>query len=289
MTLAAAIRLPEQVDARLCSLPNHAKILRRTIAVLFSLESVVGLCVSGSVASGSPDELSDLDLAVVVNDQQFEALWQERFTLEHRVAPVVFRLDLDEVASYSTVVYYTNMVKVHFTFMKLGNLHPHVEYSNAIALFSRHSGVELWLRSCRSVRSSINTAEILHWDERFWFWMLHGVSKLQRGETWAALDALHTLRLIIVGFYEWAHGRIPEGFRRLEQTWPSEDLQQLGKTLTLPKCPEVGKAYVEASQIFLELRRQVAGHYAISWNVTDESIKLIMRSAMRWLTPCLEA
>ncbi len=60
-------------------------------------------------------------------------------------------------------------------------------------------------------------------DERFWFWLLQGASKIPRGEIWAAFDTLNTLRIILVKLGDAIRKDYFQGYRRI------------GRSLVVPK------------------------------------------------------
>ena len=86
--------------------PDHARVLDAIVDFFGAQPGVVGGFASGSLAYGGMDELSDLDLGIVVEDEAVrERLWESRW--DWQIAPWFHRFDADHVRPHF-VIYPSN-------------------------------------------------------------------------------------------------------------------------------------------------------------------------------------
>jgi len=81
---------------------GHGELLGRAVARLQQDERVVALILGGSLARGSADLYSDVDLYGVVRDGAFDAVLAERDAVTEVVGSRLFAFDVDPVSGGST-------------------------------------------------------------------------------------------------------------------------------------------------------------------------------------------
>ena len=205
------MHLPPGLD----DLPLHRAKLEAAGAFTRTMPGVIGLVVSGSVATGTADTYSDLDLKIVTRDDMHDEAVQHldalidvcgvpvaRFTAEHVGHPEMF------------IVLYDDLIHIDFYLVRLGEL------------TNRNGGMASWVVWSEDDDISVALGERvdaagvdLAWFEaRMWTWVWYTHSKILRGELYEALDALQYLRgnVLFVLLAETA-GIRPYGSRRAEQ------------------------------------------------------------------------
>jgi hypothetical protein len=181
------MHLPPGLD----DLPLHRVKLEAASAFTRTMPGVIGLVVTGSLATGTADAYSDLDLKIVTRDdmhgesvQHLDALIDAcgvpvaRFTAEHVGHPEML------------IVLYDDLIHIDFYLVRLGEL------------TDRNGGMESWVLWSEDDDISVALGERvdaagvdLAWFEaRVWTWVWYTHSKILRGELYEALDALQYLR-----------------------------------------------------------------------------------------------
>lgn len=66
------------------SFPRHRRAMERIVAVAADQASVLGILVVGSFAGGAPDEVSDVDVLIVLAPGSFDSVWSARAAYSSR-------------------------------------------------------------------------------------------------------------------------------------------------------------------------------------------------------------
>jgi len=109
---------------------GHREFLGRAVARLRGDERVVGLLLGGSLAHGTPDSYSDVDLYVVVQDRAFDEILDDRDAVAGAVGSPLFAFDVDPVPGGSTdrIVLYEGPdggpIKFDFMYLKESDFEP---------------------------------------------------------------------------------------------------------------------------------------------------------------------
>ena len=283
------LNLPNKLSETLSNFPIHFEMLTKASSLIRELKGVVGLCISGSVATNMVDEYSDLDLLIITSESKLDLYWSRREQFEQTIGEVSFRVDLPEVMATTCIAYYENHVKIHYTYLSESNLHFDPEYKLVIPIFILSNQVKKWLDDCNKNTFDVDSNILAKEDARFWFWFLQGSAKIPRGEFWAALDTLHIIRTIIVQFSEVINENYFQGYRRIEQRWTTHRIRNLTKTLSSLDFEQLSLAYINSYKVYIALRSQVEQKYKITWIVTTKSIEYISRSVNKWLKPWLKS
>lgn len=278
------VSLPAKVAEGLSHYPELERTLVTVAEALSETPGVVGVVLSGSVALGKVDPFSDIDLLAVVTEEDFEAVWNCRRDIEATAGDVVFRIDLTEVMETSAVAFYTNGVKAHLTYVKESSLEVNSEYRDAVCLFSTSHSLGDWLMECQTEVDSVDLPRLDQDDHRFWFWLLQGVAKLERGEIWAAYDSLQTLRTILVTIRENSRGLPFQGFRRIEERWEEAELKALLPTVAGLSVHELHSAYLAVLAAYDNVRGERRERLGFKCGVTQASEKFSRELLTEWLS-----
>lgn len=202
--------------------PNNAELQQRfVINVLPRIQQdprLAGVAIAGSMARGTPDEYSDVDLIVVVQDSAFDSVMIERFTLIEAWAKVVIGFTGEHVGEPRLVI----------TLVGPPLLHVDFKFVSASSFAERDDEpVILWDRDGSLAHRSHNPAPEpldLQWiEDRFWVWVHYGATKLGRGELFEVINFLNYLReAVLAPLITNRIGAPARGVRHLEALAPDE-------------------------------------------------------------------
>lgn len=181
--------------------PQH-ELLRRVLERVGDDPRFAGVTVTGSLAADAADadEYSDVDLALAVHDEHYDAVLNGRLALIADWVPLVAGFTGEHVGEPRVIITLVGPPPVHVDF-----------------LFVRASEVDSALH-----RGPFDPQWV---EDRFWVWVHYAATKLGRGELFEVLDFLAFLRGAALGpLAALQAGASPRGVRRLERVAPAEAL-----------------------------------------------------------------
>jgi predicted nucleotidyltransferase len=278
------------IDGRLPSLdrlPEHRKLLERAVAHFGDDVRVVGLVVGGSLAHGTADFYSDVDLYMVVQDKAFDEIFAERDAVVEAVGSPLFGFVVDPMPGGSTdhIVIYEGPIKFDFMYLKESDLKPAPKWVGCVVLKDAsggHVGAAV-ARSEGLTAPQPTTEELLDLNQKVWAWCLYAFGKIMRGELWEALDGIHSIRsLALVPLLDWAAERPYEGYRRLERKTAPATASRLMATVAAVQ-PEALYAALQAEmELFRSLRAMVFDRHGLTFDPTPDVV-LETEMRQRWV------
>jgi predicted nucleotidyltransferase len=229
-------------------------VLERITAVLKGMQHVRAALVRGSFRSGQPDVYSDLDLVVVAEGADDEAmlaigraalktlgrvLWVSTHgTIPPRLRallPGPMRLDLSLVAPGALPIY--DGWRVLFDY-----------------------GGQLRDRDLAHGQEPLQPEHIVQACDEFWWSMFSSVGHLKRGQLWMALSQLDACRAVLAQMMRWRRDpeRPGERFADLERHLTAEDQQALAQTLAGYDLRSIAEALLCAADAFDPAARDVS-------------------------------
>ena len=203
--------LPPGLD----DLPLHRAKLEAASAFTRTMPGVIGLVVSGSVATRTADVYSDLDLKIVTRDDMHGEAEEHVDELVDTCGVPVARFSAEHVGHPGMlIVLYDDLIHIDFYLVRLGELS------------AKNGGMAIWVVWAEdddiavALRDPADAAGVdLAWFEaRMWTWVWYTHSKVLRGELYEALDALQYLRgNVLFALLAESAGVKPYGSRRAEQ------------------------------------------------------------------------
>jgi hypothetical protein len=193
-------------------LPRHAELIDALVAICAADERIEVLELQCSIARGTGDELSDLDLGLAVRDPDWEAVAAD---LPDRLREISGTVDLLDhtMPEWGTrahrriFVQYTDGRQVDLVVQPTSNLAGRVP--GAVVLYDpdRHLDTERRPASISATADDVRAWEVLGWE------LLANVAKyLARGSTWEALERLHDARAMALRLHAVAEGVTYPGF-----------------------------------------------------------------------------
>lgn len=232
--------------------------LERLETALRADDRVGGVLLVGSGAYGFYDELSDLDLAVVVQ-RNVDALtifkdWHSKL---HSVLPILWCFtDIrgPEVGLYAVIL--SDFMEVDISFQSLTALSA--RSPNWRILFDRTGEVERIMGGVSEDGTRVELQErYLRRLDSIWHYVTHVAILIKRGQMWRALHYLEELRNRTIEIECLLSGCRTGHFREVDRL-PSDRLAALERTLVGSTHPDdVVRALKAATQCFFETAARV--------------------------------
>ena len=206
----------------------HRRLLDDLLAQLCSDERIVGVAVAGSIASGTADEYSDVDLVIVVDDAVYSEVMDNRVELVRGWAPVVAAFTGEHVGEPRVVIALVDppLLHVDFKFVRQSDFADRV--ADPLVLHDPQNLLRKAIASTPAPRPGLD----LQWiEDRFWVWIHYGATKLARGELFELIGFLAAIREMVLGPIAAVRAHAgPRGVRHLETLTP-HDARALQGTL----------------------------------------------------------
>jgi hypothetical protein len=227
------MRIP---NAALGELPEHGRVLESAVSLLAADPRVEALYLSGSLAAGTPDRWSDIDLWIVVQGGDIEEVINAHRSLIEQVAPIGTLFPATHLGNpHQIIVFYKEAHPIHvdYQYTEARELVPRRRDAEVAILLDRTGEATRWRNACREVDEPPLTADrIQYFEDRFWAWCWYTHGKIQRGELWESRSAVEYLQSnVLVPLAAAGLGLPEEGNRRLETKLPPRVLNLLARTI----------------------------------------------------------
>lgn len=203
--------LPPGLD----DLPLHRAKLETAAAFTQTMPGVIGLVVSGSLATGTADVYSDLDLKIVTRDDMHGEAVKHLDELVDACGVPVARFSAEHVGHPGMlIVLYDDLIHMDFYLVRLGELSAKNGGMAGWVVWTEDDDIAVALRGPAEAVG----VDLAWFEARIWTWVWYTHSKILRGELYEALDALQYLRgVVLFALLAESAGVKPYGSRRAEQ------------------------------------------------------------------------
>lgn len=226
---------------------THARFVENAIERLSVDPRVAGLAAGGSLVSGSMDEFSDLDLIIVADSDEYDALFRERQALAASLGPLLAAFTGEHVFEPRLLIcLYDGEPPLHvdLKFVALPDAATRVE--DPLVLWERNG---LLTRALSKGVAQYPAPDRQWIEDRFWVWVHYASTKIARGELFEAVGFLAYLRGAVLGPLALERvGARPSGVRKLERL-AAQELDLLRPTvcgLSRVECVRSLRASVSA-------------------------------------------
>jgi len=194
--------------------PRHRAKAEEACRTGLADPDVVGMAVTGSFATGSADEVSDVDLRVYARSGAVETVVARVPELAAACGRVVALFVADHLGIPTlTIVLYDDLVHVDFDVISVDRAAEHNQALPAVVLWERDP-ISAALPG--SYESDV-AADVRWMEARIWTWSWYIQSKVLRGELYEALDGLQYVRdQVLFRLLALGRGDRPSGGRRAE-------------------------------------------------------------------------
>lgn len=231
---------------------EHAALLATIVDGVRRDDRIEALLAGGSMVHGGFDELSDLDLIVIVRENAYAEVAAQKRAFAEQFGELLAAFTGEHVGEPRLLIclYGPHLLHVDLKFIVRTDLNHLVE--RPIVLFARDG---------EAIEGALNAATI-EWperspdwfEERAWIWLHYGATKLQRGELLEAMGMLAFFREQVLGpMLHRRHGRPQRGVRKIEQIG-TESADIRGAVADYSK-EGIASALATAMRLYLDLRR----------------------------------
>jgi predicted nucleotidyltransferase len=199
--------------------PAHQRFLEKLATLTRADPRLLGIAVSGSLAEGTADAESDVDLQIVATDEDLASLLAHRDAFIRQFGTVLASFTGEHVGEprLSIVLFAEELLHVDFKFVKLAAFSLERVEDPAI-LWERGGELSSAVRANPRAYPPVDGQWI---EDRFWTWVHYIASKIKRGETLEALDSLGWLRSMALSPMARAAAGLPNRSSRfLERATP---------------------------------------------------------------------
>jgi len=194
--------------------PRHRAKAEEACRRALADPDVVGMAVTGSFATGNPDEVSDVDLRVYARSAAVETVIACVPELAAACGCVVALFVADHLGIPTlTIVLYDDLVHVDFDVISVDRAAEHNQALPAVVLWER----DPISAALPGTYESDVAADVRWMEARIWTWAWYIQSKVLRGELYEALDGLQYVRdHVLFRLLALGRGDRPAGGRRAE-------------------------------------------------------------------------
>lgn len=193
--------------------------LDHALATLPGEPWLVGVAAAGSLATGTMDAFSDIDLVLVVEPEVHGDIMSSREAIAARLGPLLSAFTGEHVGQPRLLLclYGPPLLHVDFYFESLFDVVKRTD--ELVVLWERDDRLSILLAD----RPVVVAATDPQWfEDRFWVWVHKAAGKIGRGELFESIEYLAFLRSRVLGPLVLRAVDQPQiGIRRIEQIAPS--------------------------------------------------------------------
>lgn len=219
-------------------------------------ESDVKSCfLSGSLAKNVGDDLSDIDITVIIAKGKGDSWFSTLSSLVDTITPTLIPLRTDRTKR-SAVFIFPDLIELSVTVFEENEPRPSPLYEVIKPLFDPHSMASK-IHDYSQNLPKVARVEALITTESLFLWGALAVRKrLFRDNVWDARDALEKLRYLVVRLINLRDKKI-EGYKDIERTLDSKTLLQLSKTAPSYDKDAVISSLAAILDLFVSARDEV--------------------------------
>jgi predicted nucleotidyltransferase len=249
-------------------------LIARFAAACTDDDRIVAAFVGGSVARGTADDHSDLDLCIVATDDRFDDVFADRASIVGSLGrPLFLEVWGDEHPEVFSILDDGSVVEMFF--VRQSDL-PTAEVGAITPLIDRHgvlTGVELPVRPVDRRDLVAATRDVLAW---FWHDADHLTTALARGHAWWAYGQVEALRGHCVNVVRLGAGQPsnPEPYWKLDAGLSTDVLEEVRRTIVPIELAALSRAGRDLVAFFGSHGREAAATYDLGYPTELEQVIL---------------
>ncbi len=256
------------------------RLLERFATACRADERVLAAYLSGSLAAGTADEHSDLDLCLIAADETRDALWAERESLVRSLGEPLLLEDFDSGRTVFFIL--ADATEGELTIADLGHL-----TASGIgpyrSIFDRSGileGVILRGEPPEAAEQTEELRRIVHW---FWHDLSHFITAIGRGQAWWAAGQLGALRTYCVNLTRLRADYVAplEGYDKVDLAVAAEELAPLAPTFVALELVPMLHAARDMVDWFRVVAPNVTEAHSVAYPTELERILLVRLDALR--------
>ena len=213
---------------------------------------IVGIALGGSyIQKETMDEFSGLDFVLAVNDDDWDAVLEDRISIAERLGTLLACFTGDHIQRPSQLIclYDDPLMHIDLGFIRLSGVGQ--RYDNPVVMFEKAS---LMTDVYRQQPVKTQTPDLQWFEDRFWVWVHFIATRIGRGDLFDAIDSLSFLRLNVLGpLISMKNGKPAHGVRHIEQESPT-DARMLIATVAAYDAKSCVRALKAATDLYISLR-----------------------------------
>lgn len=214
---------------------------------------IIGIAVSGSLATGTSDTESDIDLQVVVDTVFYNQILKEREAFVSQFGNVLSAFTGEHVGEprLTICLYEKDLLHVDFKFVTL-DAFTDQRVEDPVVLFEKGTRLSDIVKDHPKFYPAVKAQWI---EDRFWIWVHYIATKVKRGETIEALDSFSWLRgLALSPMVRAVKGQRNRSSRFLEKDAPEFKDKLLKTHPASGQSESLKKALQSSVELYVELR-----------------------------------
>ena len=232
--------------------PAHLRQLAEAVVAEAETDPrLLAVVAGGSIATGTSDEHSDLDLVLVCAPDRHQECLAEAPVFAARLGPLLASFTGEHVGEPQLLIalYGPPLAHVDLKFVTPDDLRDRVE--DGVVLWQRDDSVD---RAYGTSQPSWPEVDPQWIEDRFWVWVHYTAVKIARGELFEALEALGAIRsATIAPLATLGRTAKPSGVRRLETLAP-ELVPELRATVAIADPDDCLRALNASVELYRKVR-----------------------------------
>jgi predicted nucleotidyltransferase len=238
------------------------KIIQSLKSVFKSETSVRGMFLSGSLARGKSDELSDIDLYVIAENKRTDSLFERLPQIVAEIEPVMFSLRT-KTSHHSAVFVFNDLTECSLTILNIDELHPSPVYEYIESILDSEGIVEKISSESKHLPVQVRIDTLLRIEYLFLWGALALRKRILRDSIWDARDALEKLRYLVIQMFNLRAGTL-DGYKGIEGNLESAELLKLSKTASAYDKDAILSSVSMCFDMFEELRDEMFSRYSLT-------------------------
>jgi len=239
-------------------------LLQAFLTIITTESDVISVFLSGSLARGTGDDLSDIDLTVVTKNGKGDTWFSSLQPTVEGISKVLLPIRTD-TAKRCAVFVFDDLVEMTVTVFEESEVKPSPAYSEIKPLHDP-LGLSATLKSKSSLLPKKARIEALIATESLFLWGTLAVRKrLLRDNVWDARDALEKLRYLVIRLMNLRDAKL-DGYKNIEKTLDAKSIILLSKTASGYDKDAVLSALAACFDLFVRTRDEVFAQFDIKPN-----------------------
>ena len=233
---------------------TQVEFANRTIQILKTDKTVIGLAVAGSWITNELDEFSDLDLILVTKAKVSNDI-SKMFDYANRFGTLLTGFTGEHVGEPRVLIclYDNPLLHVDIKFLTLDEFEYRIE--QPIILLDTDNQIK---QIIERTEFKFPYPDYQWMEDRFWIWIHYALLKIGRGELLEAFDFLGFLRMVVLGpLMHIKNNNLPRGVRKMETQISKTDFEEIKATIPDYNKTSLLHSLNKAVSIYRQLRKEL--------------------------------
>jgi predicted nucleotidyltransferase len=183
-------------------------MLQRAVKILKADPAVAGIFLGGSLADGTADAFSDIDLRLVVTEDRLDEFVRDKQQLAAQFGEVLFFEDMNPRAPY-TIAHFSNFVKVDLFIYSFTRLQPSIWLQGNKIEYDPTGQLREIFELSAGLTYNVTQEDVVRWEGKVFAYIHEIYRRTLRAEYYYALTMINHLRSFIVAGWRMEAGRHP--------------------------------------------------------------------------------